>query len=49
MLTMVTGLPRMGDEVLVVQSESEARAIVAERKKQLDLKKLDEQVRTRAY
>lgn len=39
----------MGDEVLVVESESEARAIVAERKKQQDLKQLDEQVRAWAY
>ena len=42
----LTGLPRMGDDVLVVQSESEARAIVAERRKQQDLKQLDEQVGT---
>ena len=45
----LTGLPRMGDELLVVKSESEARAIVAERKKQQELKQLDEQVRTCAY
>ena len=35
----------MGDEVLVVESESEARAIVAERKKQQHLKQLEEHVR----
>lgn len=35
----------MGDEVLVVESETEARVIVAERLKQQQLKQLEEQVR----
>lgn len=40
-----TGLPKMGDEVVVVDSESTARAIVAQRKKQLEVEELEKQVR----
>lgn len=36
----------MGDEVLVVDSESTARAVVAQRKKQLEVKELEKQVGT---
>lgn len=35
----------MGDEVLVVDSESTARAIVAQRKKQQEVIELEKQVR----
>lgn len=37
----------MGDEVLVVDSESTARAIVAQRKKQLEVRELEKQVHER--
>lgn len=40
-----SGLPKMGDEVVVVDSESTARAIVAQRKKQLEVEELEKQVR----
>lgn len=33
----------MGDEVVVVDSESKARAVVAQRKKQLEVKELEKQ------
>ncbi|CAM9093951.1 unnamed protein product [Ectocarpus sp. 4 AP-2014] len=37
------GLPKMGDEVVVVASESEARAVVAQRIKQQEVKELEKQ------
>ncbi|CAM9450843.1 unnamed protein product [Hapterophycus canaliculatus] len=37
------GLPKMGDEVAVVDSESTARAVVAQRKKQLEVRELEQQ------
>lgn len=42
--TTYIGLPKMGDEVVVVDSESTARAIVAQRKKQLEVQELEKQV-----
>lgn len=36
----------MGDEVVVVDSESTARAIVAQRKKQQEVQELEKQVHT---
>eukprot|EP00752_Nemacystus_decipiens_P006400 g5764.t1 len=42
-ITGMKGLPKMGDEVVVVDSESAARAIVAQRKKQLEVQELEKQ------
>ena len=36
----------MGDEVLVVESEARAKAIVGQRRKQEELKQLEKQVHT---
>lgn len=38
------GMPKMGDEMVVVESESKARAIVAQRKKVKEFEELEQQV-----